>query len=210
MAQPGVDAPYAILEAARARDRPAARAQSLALHLHRHADLFRGRGRGRGDRSRAPICPSMSRRSSPRSAGGGVVAIACTHTHRDHSPASRALAAATGAPIVGCAPLALDSVGPRADASFDFDYRPDRVLARWRGDRGRRRRRSSRSRRPGHTSNHLVLRLSRGAVHRRPCHGLVDHGGGAARRRHGRLYGEPRQAARSATTASIIPRTARR
>ncbi len=57
-----------------------------------------------------------------------LVAIACTHTHRDHSPASRALAAATGAPIVGCAPLALDSVGPRADASFDFDYRPDRVL----------------------------------------------------------------------------------
>ena len=58
-----------------------------------------------------------------------VVAIACTHTHRDHSPASRALAAVTGAPIVGCAALALDSVGPRADASFDFDYRPDRVLA---------------------------------------------------------------------------------
>ena len=57
-----------------------------------------------------------------------VVAIACTHTHRDHSPASRALAAATGAPIVGCAALALESVGPRADASFDFDYSPDRVL----------------------------------------------------------------------------------
>ena len=61
--------------------------------------------------------------------GRRVVAIACTHTHRDHSPAARALAAATGAPIVGCAALALDSVGPRADASFDFDYRPDRVLA---------------------------------------------------------------------------------
>lgn len=60
--------------------------------------------------------------------GRRVVAIACTHTHRDHSPAARALAAATRAPIVGCAALALDSVGPRADASFDFDYRPDRVL----------------------------------------------------------------------------------
>ena len=33
---------------------------------------------------------------------------------------------------------------------------------------------------------------------------------GAARRRHGRLYGEPRQVARSATTASIIRRTGRR
>ena len=57
-----------------------------------------------------------------------LVAIACTHTHRDHSPASRPLAAATGAPIIGCAALSLDSVGPRADASFDGDYRPDRVL----------------------------------------------------------------------------------
>ena len=61
--------------------------------------------------------------------GRPVAAITCTHTHRDHSPASRALAAATGAPIIGCAPLALDAVGPRADASFDFDYAPDRVLA---------------------------------------------------------------------------------
>ena len=57
-----------------------------------------------------------------------LVAIACTHTHRDHSPASRALQAATGAPIIGCAALALESVGLRADASFDFDYAPDRVL----------------------------------------------------------------------------------
>ena len=57
-----------------------------------------------------------------------LVAIACTHTHRDHSPAAQALAAATGAPIVGCAPLALESVGPRADASFDFAYAPDRIL----------------------------------------------------------------------------------
>jgi len=60
--------------------------------------------------------------------GRRLVAICCTHTHRDHSPASRALAAAMGAPIVGCAPLSLDSVGPRADASFDGEYRPDRVL----------------------------------------------------------------------------------
>src|SRR5688500_18951242 len=37
-------------------------------------------------------------------AGQHVTAILCTHTHRDHSPASRPLAAATGAPIVGCAP----------------------------------------------------------------------------------------------------------
>ncbi|HET6535311.1 MAG TPA: MBL fold metallo-hydrolase [Sphingomicrobium sp.] len=57
-----------------------------------------------------------------------VVAIMCTHTHRDHSPAARPLADRTGAPIVGCAPLSLETVGPRADASFDGDYVPDRVL----------------------------------------------------------------------------------
>jgi len=60
--------------------------------------------------------------------GRAVVAIMCTHTHRDHSPASRQLAERTGASIIGCAPLALETVGPRADASFDGDYTPDRVL----------------------------------------------------------------------------------
>ena len=62
-------------------------------------------------------------------AGRPVVAIMCTHTHRDHSPAAGPLAQRTGAPIVGCAPLALETVGPRADASFDGDYAPTRVLA---------------------------------------------------------------------------------
>jgi glyoxylase-like metal-dependent hydrolase (beta-lactamase superfamily II) len=61
-------------------------------------------------------------------AGRSVVAILCTHTHRDHSPAARPLAERTGAPVIGCAPLALEAVGPRADASFDGDYLPDRVL----------------------------------------------------------------------------------
>jgi glyoxylase-like metal-dependent hydrolase (beta-lactamase superfamily II) len=91
-----------------------------------------------------------------------LVAIACTHTHRDHSPASRALAGATGAPIVGCAPLALDSVGPRADASFDFAYAPDRVL----GD-GEALNIAGEPftavATPGHTSNHLCFAY-RGAL----------------------------------------------
>ena len=60
--------------------------------------------------------------------GRRLVAILCTHTHRDHSPAAAPLATRTGAPIVGCAPLALETVGPRADAAFDADYSPDRVL----------------------------------------------------------------------------------
>jgi glyoxylase-like metal-dependent hydrolase (beta-lactamase superfamily II) len=60
--------------------------------------------------------------------GRPVVTIMSTHTHRDHSPASRPLAERTGAPIIGCAALALETVGPRADAAFDGDYAPDRVL----------------------------------------------------------------------------------
>jgi glyoxylase-like metal-dependent hydrolase (beta-lactamase superfamily II) len=60
--------------------------------------------------------------------GRPVAAIMCTHTHRDHSPAARPLAQRIGAPIIGCAPLALETVGPRADASFDGGYAPDRVL----------------------------------------------------------------------------------
>jgi glyoxylase-like metal-dependent hydrolase (beta-lactamase superfamily II) len=91
--------------------------------------------------------------------GERVAAILCTHTHRDHSPASRPLAAATGAPIVGCAPLDLkDEEAGRADEAFDPDYRPDRVL----GD-GERLAADGWSlsavATPGHTSNHLCYAL---------------------------------------------------
>jgi len=87
-----------------------------------------------------------------------VAAIMCTHTHRDHSPAAVPLAVRTGAPIVGCAPLVLDDSGPRADASFDRTYAPDRVLADgesmtapdWT---------LTAVHTPGHTSNHLCFAL---------------------------------------------------
>ena len=92
-------------------------------------------------------------------AGERVAVILCTHTHRDHSPASRPLAAATGAPIVGCAPLSLDDDGPRADEAFDSDYRPDRVLAD--GERlGGPGWTIEAVATPGHTSNHLCLALA--------------------------------------------------
>jgi glyoxylase-like metal-dependent hydrolase (beta-lactamase superfamily II) len=85
-----------------------------------------------------------------------VEAIVCTHTHRDHSPASRALQAATGAPIVGCAPLAIEDEGPRADESFDPDYRPDRVLADGETVTGEGWALEAVAT-PGHTSNHLCF-----------------------------------------------------
>ena len=95
-------------------------------------------------------------------AGRAVAAIMCTHTHRDHSPAARPLAERAGAPIVGCAPLALETVGPRADASFDGDYAPDRVLADGEaimigGEP------VTAVATPGHTSNHLCFSF-RGAL----------------------------------------------
>ena len=89
-------------------------------------------------------------------AGRTVAAIMCTHTHRDHSPAARPLAERTGAAVIGCAPLALETVGPRADASFDGDYAPDRVL-----EDGEELEIDGRPVRavatPGHTSNHLCF-----------------------------------------------------
>ncbi|MDK2766748.1 MAG: MBL fold metallo-hydrolase [Sphingomonas sp.] len=91
-------------------------------------------------------------------AGRSVRAILCTHTHRDHSPASRPLAAATGAPIIGCAPLALDDDGPRSDAAFDRDYLPDRVLADGERLSGMGWTIEAVST-PGHTSNHLCFAL---------------------------------------------------
>jgi glyoxylase-like metal-dependent hydrolase (beta-lactamase superfamily II) len=94
--------------------------------------------------------------------GRRVAAIMCTHTHRDHSPAARPLAQRTGAPVIGCAPLALETVGPRADASFDGDYAADRVLEDGEvleidGDA------VTAVATPGHTSNHLCFSY-RGAL----------------------------------------------
>lgn len=87
-----------------------------------------------------------------------IAAIMCTHTHRDHSPAARPLAQRTGAPIVGCAPLVLDDSGPRADASFDRTYEPDRVLLDGEAMTGPGWTLTA-VHTPGHTSNHLCFAL---------------------------------------------------
>ena len=89
-------------------------------------------------------------------AGRPVAAILCTHTPRDQSPAARPLAEATGARIVGCAPLSLEAVGPRADAAFDIDYAPDRVLADGEGIEVDGEAIIAVAT-PGHTSNHLCF-----------------------------------------------------
>jgi glyoxylase-like metal-dependent hydrolase (beta-lactamase superfamily II) len=66
--------------------------------------------------------------------GETVTHIVVSHTHKDHSPAARALKAATGASIVGCSahrqarPLALGEINV-LEASADLDHKPDRELA---------------------------------------------------------------------------------
>lgn len=91
-------------------------------------------------------------------AGRPVVAIVITHTHNDHSPGSRPLKARTGAPIIGCAPLVLEEIGPRADASFDKDYAPDQVLKDGESVSGTGWTLTAVAT-PGHTSNHLCYAL---------------------------------------------------
>ncbi|GAA0737426.1 MBL fold metallo-hydrolase [Sphingomonas japonica] len=95
--------------------------------------------------------------------GRETVAIVCTHTHRDHSPLSRALTAATGAPIIGCAPLALGDPETRSDAAFDFDYVPDRILGDGDGLEGDGWTLEAVAT-PGHTSNHLAFALPQEAA----------------------------------------------
>ncbi len=91
-------------------------------------------------------------------AGRPVAAILVTHTHRDHSPLAARLREVTGAPVIGCAPLTMDDEGPRADAAFDTDYAPDRVLGdgeRIEGDGWTIEAVAT----PCHTSNHMAFAL---------------------------------------------------
>ncbi|MBV9753045.1 MAG: MBL fold metallo-hydrolase [Hyphomicrobiales bacterium] len=89
--------------------------------------------------------------------------IVVTHTHRDHSPAARALKQATGAPIVGCGPHrparpnAAQS-RDRLDSGGDRDHVPDLLMREgdiisgpdWT---------LSAIATPGHTANHLAFAL---------------------------------------------------
>lgn len=83
-----------------------------------------------------------------------VRAIMVTHHHRDHSPGTRPLAAATGAPIVGAAALVRGLI----DASYDRDYAPDQVLTEGETVAGEGWALAAVAT-PGHTSQHTAFAL---------------------------------------------------
>ena len=89
--------------------------------------------------------------------GERIVAILCTHTHRDHSPAAGPLKAATGAPVMGCAPI-LARDGSGLEAGFDHSYAPDRIMADGDSISGPGWTLEAVAT-PGHTSNHLCFAL---------------------------------------------------
>ena len=93
--------------------------------------------------------------------GETVSHILVTHTHRDHSPAARALKAATGAQIWGCAPLVLEDGGPRVETGFDTGYAPDHVMADGDSVQGPGWTLEAVAT-PGHTSNHLCFSFREG------------------------------------------------
>jgi glyoxylase-like metal-dependent hydrolase (beta-lactamase superfamily II) len=93
-----------------------------------------------------------------------VTQIVVTHTHRDHSPAARPLAAATGAQIIGCArhraARALSAgEAPKLDAANDTDYAPDRELVDGEAFEGEGFTLTALET-PGHTMNHLAFHLA--------------------------------------------------
>src|SRR5215813_7236316 len=88
-----------------------------------------------------------------------VTHILVTHTHRDHSPAAKALKEATGAPTYGFGPHA---GGKRGEAGVeeggDWDFAPD-VVVREGDEIARGKWRFEAVHTPGHTSNHLCFAL---------------------------------------------------
>jgi glyoxylase-like metal-dependent hydrolase (beta-lactamase superfamily II) len=93
--------------------------------------------------------------------GETVSHIIVTHTHRDHSPAARAMKDATGAPIWGCGPhvaareLALGEIN-RLDAAGDKEHAPDVELREGDIAEGHDWRLEA-IETPGHTANHLAF-----------------------------------------------------
>jgi glyoxylase-like metal-dependent hydrolase (beta-lactamase superfamily II) len=90
--------------------------------------------------------------------------ILVTHTHRDHSPAAKALKAATGAPTYGFGPHAGGKRGEvGVEEGGDWDFTPDITVADGDEIAGHHWRFAA-VHTPGHTSNHLCFALADSGV----------------------------------------------
>ena len=95
--------------------------------------------------------------------GESVTHIFVTHTHRDHSPATPAIKAATGATVYAegphrASPALSGREAPRMEASNDTDFHPDHALADGdvvSGDGWSLEAVTT----PGHTANHMAFAL---------------------------------------------------
>ncbi|MCC5978229.1 MAG: MBL fold metallo-hydrolase [Salinarimonas sp.] len=92
-----------------------------------------------------------------------ISAILVTHTHRDHSPGARPLAAATGAPIIGCGPHRPSrplrtGEANRMEGAGDQEHMPERELADGESITGNGWTLEAVAT-PGHTANHLAFAL---------------------------------------------------
>ncbi len=92
-----------------------------------------------------------------------VTHVFVTHTHKDHSPAARAIKDATGALLVGCSPHRsarplFEGEVNMLETSSDRDYAPDRELAEGDVISGPGWRLSALAT-PGHMANHLAFAL---------------------------------------------------
>ena len=146
--------------------------------------------------------------------GETVTHIFVTHTHRDHSPEVPRIKAATGAIVLAegphrpARPLNIGEA-PRLECQQRSRF-PPRPRARRRRSRQRRRlgARGRGDARPHRQSHGLRAQRSEPAVFRRSRDGVVDPGGGAARRRHERLHGLAGKA-RAPQRADLFPRSRR-
>ena len=136
--------------------------------------------------------------------GETVTHIFVTHTHRDHSPATPAIKAATGATVYAEGPHRASrplnaGEAPRMEASNDTDFRPDHALADGDVVSGDGWSLEAVDHARPHREPHGVRAEGRGPdVLRRPRDGLVDHDRGAAGRRDERLHGLAATSSRSA------------
>ena len=148
--------------------------------------------------------------------GETVTHILVTHTHRDHSPNTARIKAATGATVYAEGPHRasrprFESEKHNPESGADRDFRPDVEVKRRRhhrrrglgagggGDAG-----------PHRQSSGVRLARAKDQFRRRSRDGLVDLDRGAAGRIDDRLHGLAGYGWRSATRICISPATARK